>query len=206
MSDINDEQQSEVVRITGGDEQYVAAVIQEDGQNKLLVKSSIVPQVLGNRFTRYAEDVGSNDMNVNGSGTPVDFIVDSDASGDMIISSLIFEAIDGGIQNNKFLGKSAEITTGVVVEVKSQDVVFQFLPIRNTIEFDSLFSHGQGRSFEVIYASGKDSMVSRFGPSTPFLLKQTGTYVTDDYIKVTIQDNLNNVTRFRFLAEGNLDI
>ena len=40
MTDITDEQQSEVTRITGGDEQYVADVILERGQRKLVVKSS----------------------------------------------------------------------------------------------------------------------------------------------------------------------
>lgn len=205
MADIIDEQQSEVVRITGGDELFAADVIQEDGNNKLLVKSTVVPEILGNRFVRYAENLGSKQLNVNGSVTPVEFIISADATGDLVVNSLVFEAFDSGIRQDRFLGRSSSLSTGVVIEVKSQDTTFQFLPITNTLEFNSLFSYGNGRSFEVINASANDSMVSRFGPSTPFLIKQAGTYATDDYIKVIISDAIQQVSSLRFLAEGSID-
>ena len=48
-------------------------------------------------------------------------------------------------------------------------------------------------------------MVARFGLSTPFVLKPVGTYATDDYIRVTINDNLTSINRIRFLAVGQLD-
>lgn len=207
MSDIDEQQQSETVRIVGGDEAFVADVIEEDGLKKLLVKSSIVPQVLGHRFSRYARDAAlSIELNVNGSNTPIEFIVNSDATGDMIVSSLVWQCFAGGIKLDKFLSLNSELPTGLIVEVKSENVIFNFLAIRNTMEFDSLFAYGNGRSFEVISASGNDSLVSRFGPTAPFLLKKTGTYTIDDYIKVTVADNISSISRIRFLAEGNIDL
>jgi hypothetical protein len=207
MGDINRETQASLpTKITGGDEQFVADVIEEDGLKKLLTKSSVVPIILGNRFTRFALDGGSDQMNVNGSGTPVEFFINADPSGDLVVNSLIFEAFDSGIRTDRFLGLNSGLTNGVVVEVKSQDTVFQFAPINFTIEFDSVFANGSGRSFEIIIASGNDSLVARFGPSSPFIIAQQGTYGTDDYIKVIIQDNLSAIASLRFIAEGSLDI
>ena len=58
MADIDELKQSETVRIVGSDENFAADVIEEDGEFKLLVKSSIVPEIIGNRFTRFAENNG----------------------------------------------------------------------------------------------------------------------------------------------------
>lgn len=205
MADIEEQKQSETVRIVGRDESFAADVIQEDGENKLLVKSSNVPQPIGNLFFEYAADSSNIDMNVNGSGTPVEFFILAHPTLDKVVESLVFEALDGGIKIDTFLGQNSELANGILIEVKSSDEVFVFRPITKTQEFDSLFSFGSGRSFELIFASGNDSLVARFGSATPFVLKPVGTYATDDYIKVTIQDNISNINRLRFLAVGQLD-
>jgi hypothetical protein len=205
MADIEEQKQSETVRIVGKDEAFAADVIQEDGENKLLVKSSNVPQPIGNLFFEYAANGSSIDLAVNGSGAAVDFEIVAHPTLDKVVSSLVFEALDGGIKIDTFLGQNSELANGIVVEVKSSDETFQFRPITNTQEFDSLFSFGGGRSYELIFASGNDSLVARFGSSTPFVLKPVGTYAVDDYIKVTIQDNISNINRLRFLAVGQLD-
>lgn len=211
MADIiDDKQASSTNRVVGRDEVHAVDVIQEDGENKMLVKASAVPQTLANLFFDYAIIDGASqnapfDLNVNGSGTPVDFYVLPDATDDKIINSLVFQAFDGGIKINTFLGQNSELDNGIMVEIKSNDEIFQFQPIKNTQEFDSLFSFGGGRSFELIFASGVDSMVARFGSDIPFILKPQGTYATDDYIKVTVSDNISNITRLRFLAVGQVD-
>lgn len=206
MADLLDNQNSNPVRIAGRTEEFVADVIEEDGISKLMVKSTIFPQILGDRFTLYAENLSSIDMNVNGSSTPVEFIINPVAAGDLVVSSLVFQAFAVGIKIDKFLSLNQELSVGVLVEVKSEDFIFQFKPIKNTIEFDSLFAYGSGRSFDLTFASGQDAVVSRFGPTFPFLLKKIGTYATDDYVKVIIQDNISSINRFRFLAEGSIDL
>jgi hypothetical protein len=205
MADIADAQQSEVTRITGRDESFVADVVQEDGENKLLVKASNVPQPIGNLFFDYAADGSNVDMNVDGSSTPAIYEILAHPTLDKVIGSLVFEAFDGGIKIDNFLGQNDELTNGITIEVKSEDQIFTFLPIKNTQEFDSLFSFGDGRSFALTFASGNDSMVARFGSSTPFVLKPVGTYTIDDYIKVTINDDIDSISRLRFLAVGQLD-
>ena len=204
MADLSQNNSSQIIGITGGDEQFVADVIEENGAFKLLVKATSVPVSLGDLFFEYAEKAGSNDLNVNGAGTTQEFTIDAHPTQDRIVGSLVFEAFDSGIKIDKFLSLNSSLNNGVLVEIKSEDVVFTFEPIRNTQEFDSLFSFGSGRSYELISASGNDSLVARFGDEIPFIIKSVGTYPTDDYIKVLIQDNLNSINRLRFLAAGKL--
>ena len=102
MADLEDLKQSEAVRIVGRDESFAADVVQEDGENKLLVKSTNVPQPVGNLFFEYAADSTNIDMNVNGSTTPVTFEVLPHPTLDRVINSLVFEALDSGIKIDKF--------------------------------------------------------------------------------------------------------
>lgn len=193
-------------KIIGDDGQYAADVVQENGIKKLVVKSSTAPTPIGNLFFDFALNGSSFDLNVDGSVTPVVFQVDAGVTYDQLVFSLVFEAFDDGIKMDTFLGQNVELTNGILIEIKAEDNIFQFKPIRNTQEFDSLFSFGAGRSWQTVFASGTDSLVARFGTSVPFTMKPQGTYGTDDYIKVTIQDNLSNITRLRFLAVGQVDV
>lgn len=206
MADINETQQTEIIRITGRDESFPVDSIQEDGVNKLWTKSTIVPEAIGNLYFQHAENNGSQDMAVNGSGSPVEFIVPADPNYDLLIEGLLFEAFASGIKIDKFLSLNTSLTNGLLIEVKSEDTIFQFLSIATTQEFDSHFSWGDGRSFELIFASGNDSMVARYGVSTPFLIKQQGSYATDDYIKVIVRDNLSQINYLKFLVAGKKDI
>lgn len=202
MADVDSTKRADVAKLTGDDEQFVASVIQESGFNKLYVKATSAPQPVGDLFFLHATNGGSEDLNVNGSTTPVEFIVPADPSKDLVVNSLIFEAFAGGIKIDKFLSLNNALTNGILIEVKAEDEVFQFLPITTTSEFDAHFAYGPGRSFEIVFASGNDSMVTRYGPDTAFIIKKQGTYASDDYIKVIVRDNLNSIAKINFIASG----
>jgi hypothetical protein len=201
-SNSTDENDNTKVVITGNDNQYVADVIRENDVNKLIVKASSAPTPVGDLTFQHALNGTSIDMNVDGSVTPVEFTIPANATQRTIVESMIFESFANGIKIDKFLSQNSALTNGVVIEIKSQDETFQFLPIQNTQEFDSHFSNGPGRSFELLFASGNDSMVARFGPQNPFILEPQGTYVSDDYIKVIISDDLESITKLSFLIFG----
>jgi len=202
MGDIIDRESSSPIRIVGGDEAFEADVITEGGFKKLYVKATAAPQPVGNLFFLHAKNGSEEQMSVDGSTTEVEFIINAEAVNDLIVTSLLFEAFDGGLKIDKFLGQNSPLTNGILIEVKSQDDIFQFLPITNTQEFDSHFSFGSGRSFSLVFASGNDSMVARFGLDTPFIIKKQGTYASDDYIKVIIRDDLESISSLQFLASG----
>lgn len=207
FSDSNgtDDNDNTKVVITGGDDAHIADVIEEGGQKKLIVKATNAPQPIGNILFEYAKNGGSNELAVDGSTTEVEFTVPADATSDKVIEGLTFEAFSSSIKIDKFLSFNQELTNGILIEIKAQDEVFQFLPIINTMEFDSHFAYGPGRSFNITIASGNDALISRFGPTSPFVLKPQGTYASDDYIKVIIRDNLSSIVRLRFIAFGALD-
>jgi len=172
----------------------------EDG--RLRTQAVNVPESLSESFQEYAKNGSSIELAVDGDPTPVEFTIFADATNDLQIDFLTFQAFDAGTKVDKFLGMNQELTTGVIVEIRSEDKVSQFLPIKNTTEFNSIFSLGSGGSFDLVAASGNDSMVSTFSPNSPFILKAQGTYATDDYVKVIISDDVSSISRLRFIAGG----
>lgn len=205
ISDSNqtDDNDNTKVVITGGDDAFIADVIEEaNGEKKLLVRATSSPETLGAKFFKYAKNGSSEDMNVDGSTTPVEFILEATGTEDYIVEELRFECLDGNIKLDKFLGENNELTNGVLIEIKSEDTIFQFIPIRNTIEFDTLFAFGTGGEFQLITSSSVDAIAAKFSPSSPFRVCKQGTYTTDDYVKVIIQDDISSIDRLRLIVFG----
>lgn len=202
MSDLEPVRRS---KITGKDEVFDADVISEKGFNKLFVKATSAPDSLGNLFFEHVEDNGNPEMAVNGN-SPKEYTIAPHAAYDRVVKGLAFHCLDGGMKLENFLGKNSAISNGILIEIKSEDQIFQFPLIKTTQEFDAHFAWGEGRSFDLVFGSGGDSLVTRYGQDSPFIIKAQGTYVIDDYIKVTIQDNLSTINSIRMLAFGSLDI
>jgi len=207
MADLDFLQRSNPVQIVGSDENFAADVIRERGQNKILVKSSSVPQILGNLSFDYATRQTDNsiELAINGSVTPQDFFVNSKPF-DLIVSSMVFECFAGNVRTDRFLDQNSELTNGILITVKSEDNEFSFNPIKRTGEFDSLFAVGDFSDFKIIAASSGSYVSAKFGLSSPFILRASGTYAIDDFIRVTIRDNLSSISRIRFLSVGALDV
>ena len=193
---------TDVQQIIGKDGITKVDVITEDGLNKFPVKATSAPEPLGDLFFNYALNGGSEQMAVDGSVTTAVFEVPADPTKDLIVNSLLFEALASSINMQDFLGDNSPLANGILIEVKSQDQTFQFLPIKSTLDFDAVFSFGPARSFDLVFANAVDSMIARFGPDTPFTIFKQGTYTTDDYIKVFIRDNLTGADSIKFIATG----
>jgi hypothetical protein len=205
MADLGFLERSNPVQIVGGDEKFPADVVNERGENRLLVKSASAPEVLGNIVFEYAEHDGLINLNVNGATTPQEFLVQAKPT-DLIINTMIFECFCGNTRTDRFLDLNSELTNGLLVEVKSEDSPFSFKPIKRTGELDSLFSVGAFGDFKIIASSSGTYVSAKFGLSAPFIIKAAGSFAIDDFIKVTIRDNLSSINRIRFLAVGALDV
>ena len=204
MADIIGSQRVDFVKITGEDEVYIADVIAEDGVNKLWVKATSAPQIIGNLYEEYVKNGASNSLNVNGT-TPQTFIINALPGEDIIVTSMAFAGVDVGIKLTNFLGLNNALTNGLLIEVKSEDTVFQFQPIKTTYEFDIHFAVGAGGGFDIIGASSGDYMSAKFGPASPFIIKRQGTYASDDYIKVIVRDNISQVDLLKMIVFGQKD-
>jgi hypothetical protein len=207
MSDLDFLQRSSPVQIVGGDETRSADVVLERGQNRLLVKSTTAPQVLGNLSFDYATNPLNNsiDLSVNGSVTNVDFFINSKPQ-DLIVSSLTFELYGGNVRQDRFMDLNSELANGILIEIKSEDNVFQFPAIRRTGELDSIFSVGEAGQYSIFSASSGTYVSAKFGLSNPFIIKETGSYPVDDYVRVRVRDNLSSIQRIRFISVGALDV
>lgn len=150
----------------------------------------------------YSGTPGIVDLNVNGENTPVVFTFPMDTLNDIFINEIKFYGRDNGIQFQNFLGQNSALTNGILVEIKTNNNIIQLPPIRTTDDFDDVFSFG-GSNFDVYFASGDDKFTARFLASA-FPLRRAGTFGTgnDDYIKITIQDNLNTINYLQCVVSG----
>jgi hypothetical protein len=201
MADLSDLQASGVTRVVGKDEVNAVDVIAEKGFNKMWVKSTSVPESLGNMFFLKASSGAVTNMNVNGSVTNVNFRVSADATNDLVVDELRFGGWDVGIDLDGFMASAAALTNGILITIKSEDVTFTFIPIKRTVHFNDNFAFGPGGNFFIFFDS-PDYLTAAFGPRSPFIIKKAGTYGTNDYIEVRIRDNLTSVDSLELTAFG----
>ena len=154
------------------------------------------------RIIEFALNGGSNDLRVNGSATPVNFRIEASPDKERFITSLRFEALGNGIQFTNFLSKNGALLNGVEITIRSNDSQITLPPIKSTEDFGSIFSRGPS-DFDVYDVSGTDYFRSTLTFSAPFQLYKQGTFSIDDFIQISINDDLTSgLVRFRFIAFG----
>lgn len=140
-------------------------------------------------------------LNVNGSGTPVDFTIDADVTDVKFISKVIISGRDNGIQFSNFLGQNSELTNGIVVSFKTNDIMITRAPIKTTDDFLDLHAEDPD-NFVVYFASGDDKFTAVLEFGSPLELRPQGEFPTNDYLTITINDNLNNINQLRAIVDG----
>ena len=166
---------------------------------------SVTAKELSDIFIEDAKNGGSVDMKVNGSVTPVDFTIPASATTDVFIEDLIFDAQSNGIKFGQFLSKNSALTNGVEITIKSDDVTTTFPLIKSTEDFKNKWAalSGDASHFSIDIQAGRDEMVAVLSFLNPFILRVAGSFSTDDFIRVRIQDNLTSgIQRFNFRAKG----
>jgi len=161
------------------------------------------PEAIGARYFEMFKNGGSSDLQVNGSVTPVEFIIPLDTDEDIFVSQVRCYGGGNGIKFEQFFSKNSALTNGVLMEIKSEDETFSFPALKTSEDFKNVFSFPDTVAFKIDNQAGADQFIAIFRPEVPFVLKEIGTFATDDYIKVTIQDNLTSgLSSFECLAEG----
>lgn len=192
MADIAENKQSEVIRITGGDEIYQADVKQgSDGINRISVDAQQPPPVLSNLFNLNFVNMGSPDLNVDGSTTSVQFDIPL-SNDDRVINSISIFGRDNGISFGKFLALNASLANGVLFEIKSNDNIFMSQPIQTTDDLRNRFCISP-RDFVVDFASSEDAFTASFVSPAAIVIRNQNEFTTPDYVRVIIRDNLTAV-------------
>lgn len=154
-----------------------------------------------NLFTEKALNGGSEDMNVDGSGTTQTFCIDPDATNEKIVQFLTFSGTDNGIKYSQFLAIST-LSNGILVRFKSEDNVGQFGVIDTTDDFEDGWANRPSDFSLAIQAGGDHFNGTKDLTESTIILSPTGTYATDDYVCVDIRDNLTAINELNFRAKG----
>lgn len=133
------------------------------------------------------------DLNINGNN-PVEFTFPMDTIFDYFITEIRIFALDSNISFGKFLGRNQPLSTGIKVEIKTDNNLVELPLIKTTEDFADKFAFGGGDNFQLYVTSGSDKMIASF-ISSAFPLRRSGTFGTgnDDFIKITIQDAIQQV-------------
>jgi hypothetical protein len=144
------------------------------------------------------------DMTVNGSVTPVVFDVLAQIDTAIFVQELRFYGQGNGIKFANFLNLNSPLTNGIIIQIKSENIITELLPIRTTEDFKNKFSFPGAGSFRLDVAAGRDDFLATFVFGNPFLLTESGSngIGNDDFIKVFINDNLTSVGSLELIAKG----
>lgn len=150
---------------------------------------------IGGLYVVQPKYLGSSVLLVDGT-TPKTFTFPMDAINDIYIREIRFFGKGNGIKFGQFLSKSGAggLTNGIKIDIKTDNQVITLPLIKTTEDFKDKFAFGSGDNFQLYIQSGGDSFLAVFIASSPFPLRRAGTFGTgnDDYLNITIQDNLTS--------------
>jgi hypothetical protein len=165
---------------------------------------SVRPGAISDQFQKHAVDGGSSkDLTVDGSVTPVSFTIDCENDFDQFINGFRMWFQDNGIKFGQFMGINVPLSTGIEIDLRSDDTLRIFLAenIKTTEDFQ-IHLADPVNLFKFHVQAGLDMVIAETVFENPFVIRACGTFPTDDYIEVIVQDNLTSVTYGEFLAFG----
>lgn len=152
-----------------------------------------VPGAVSDLYDNSLQNNGSPDLRVDGSVTPVEFLIEPDLEKDIFIKELRFYGGGNGISFTTFLNKNSPLDNGILVEIRSNEEFISFSPIKTTEDFKNKWSFGSGSNFSLDLVSGTDQFLAVLLFENPFPIKRLGTFITgEDYVKCFIRDNLSS--------------
>lgn len=145
-----------------------------------------------------AEIGGSNDLDVDGSVTPVVFNILPSPGKRYVVKTFVITMIDSAIKFNKFAGIPS-LSAGLKVEIKEggNDVgETANSPFKTNSQFyeAGLITLIQTEETDIFVSKLK--VFEQFGTTLELIRSRS------DFIKITVQDDLTNIDSFRILAQG----
>jgi hypothetical protein len=171
---------------------------------------SITAKELSDLFYAEATHVtyGSNMLQNGSLATPIIFTIAAGAT-QKFVEHMWFSAQGNGIKWGQFFSKSGAggLTNGVLVEIKSDNVVTTFPVLKTTEDFKNKWAalSGDGANYRPDFQAGADESLAILRFPNPFLLRESGAFGVgnDDYIKVYIRDNITSgLLRLDFASKG----
>ena len=137
----------------------------------------------------------SRDMNVDGSGTPVDFTVVPTSSKMFYIARMVIFLEDQSINFNKFGGRAA-LPNGIDIEIKEGGAT------RDPLNGESIKENLDMMAYDAdIYSAASDLLIAKI----EFLRAGTVIRLEDaesDYVTITVNDDLTTLDSFYIITYG----
>ena len=154
-------------------------------QGQLGIQGSVV-QTAGDVTSRYQTVYN---LKVDGSVTPVNFDILADPTDVKFVSRVIISCRGNGIKYGVFLSQNSALTNGMVVSFKTNDILVTRASLRTTDDIDD--KHARNPSnFRLSVQSGGDKYIAVLEFGTPVELRPQGEFTTDDYLRITVNDNV----------------
>ena len=150
----------------------------------------------GNFINQALENGGSDEINVDGSGTPVSFTATPAANKNLIVYRLILVMEDASMSWVKFGGLSS-LTNGVLIKVTEDGVERNIVtdPIKSNRDY-------VWNAYDVEIDNATTAVLRM-----RWTFQKAGTVLTlkdafSDNLKIVIQDNLTGISYFKATAQG----
>jgi hypothetical protein len=172
---------------------------------------SVVAKELADIFIQNATDDGTpggdKDLRTTTATalSPEEWSINSEVEKDIFIEQMIFHAQGNGIKFGNFLSQNQPLSDPINVEIKSDNEITTFPDIFTTEDFKNEWAalSGDGANFRIDVQAGADEMLAILTFANPFVIRASGTFTVDDYIKVIIRDNTQqSIARFEFEVKG----
>ena len=154
----------------------------------------VFPSDPGLIFLQKLATVGNNEsLLVNGSSTPVDFLLNSDAVYDFRISEVRFVFVtDSFLINGVSFGPLGMLTNGILLDVLKNGTTSEIFTVKQNEDFLSMYSPG-GTTVKV--TTYKDYVVAGVYFGGALVISKN----TTDRIRVRVRDNLTD-NQLRYLT------
>jgi hypothetical protein len=168
-------------------------------QGQLGIQGSVV-QSEGDVTTRFQTVFPT--LNVNASlATPSVFTISADTTEVRFVTSVVLSGRDNGIQFGRFLAENSTLVNGIQVSFKSNDSEVFRAPIRTTDDLLDLHAEDPD-NFVLFFASGADKFTAVLEFGVPLEIRPQGEFLIDDYLSISIRDNLTGVLQLRAIVSG----
>ena len=150
---------------------------------------------VGNRVVEFLEDSGgSSDMVVDGSVMPVEFIFGPDPDDEIFVSQIRCFGSANNIKFGQFFGLNSPLTNGVLIEIRSNANTVMLRAFKTTEDFKNLFAFPSATEFKIDLQAGLDGFIAVLITDNPFPIDAVGTNApaADDFVRLTVRDNLTN--------------
>lgn len=173
-----------IVTVKGGASSNLASV---NNANRLLVDAQISSAGAG-AINEFLLNGTSPEMAVDGETTPVVFEWTPGATYDVETTGLSLVVEDGSLKFGEYFMGEDTLPNGVLIEIKSNDVVYQIANLKRTREILQETAPG---GFDLFVAS--PNVVRGYFGIGGLILKKAGTFTTDDYVRLTVRDDLSKL-------------